>query len=196
MTINAKMTLFWSTPYNEGWSESFYLGQTDISAAQSHMDTLIPLFQACRTTAHELVYARVSDQAIKGDSLVTTLGLPMFGTHSLGTNEHLLEGNTCLLCTLFASSTVKNHTFFRGLTTDTVQGRLYVTSGWFPTAFSTLAAALIVAAAECRHRTSKGPPPTYTYVPATSYSIIKATARKPGRPFGIVRGREVQAGTA
>jgi hypothetical protein len=180
--------MFFGTPDNEGWSESVYLSATDLIAAQTAMDTLLPLRAALLASTEEIVYARVSDVTVKGDSLLTTVALPVPGTYS-PVGASLLEANTALLLVLFANPTQKNRIFLRGLRSDTIVGREYKAPSAFATALTGYKSGLIAANCMTRNRATIGPPPTYTYHVVTSIAVSKATARKPGRPFGLPLGR-------
>jgi len=188
MTIHAKCTLFFESADEEGWSEKFYLGSTDITAAQTSMNTIIPLRAAMLASTMNIIYGRVSDVTIKGDSLPPTITMPTAGTYS-ATGASLLEANTALNVQLFASATQKNRIFLRGLRSDVVVGREYKAPTGFSTAFSAWSSAMITANVVVQHRTVVGPPPVYTYNTVSAINIIGATARKPGRPFGLPVGR-------
>lgn len=188
MSITAKATLFFVSPDSEGWSESFYLSSATINNARTAMDTIIGARLALLADVHKLIYARVSDVAVKGDSLLTQNALPQFGTYPT-TGVTVLEANTCVLAELFATSLIKNRIFIRGITGDVVGGREYLAPSAWDTAFTTWGSVLLSNTAQARHRVSVGPPPTYSYTNITSVFVDKATARKPGRPFDLPRGR-------
>jgi|SRR5215813_170346 len=190
MSITAKATLFWDSTDSEGWSESFYMTAADITAARSAMDTVIANRLDLAFTTFRLVYARVSDVAIKGDSLVSALNYPLFGTYApTGPGIVALEANCALDCQLFATSAIKNRTFLRGLSSDVINGRAYMAPSGWDANFTVWATSMISHTVVARHRISVGPPPTYNYTAVTALHIIGATARKPGRPFGLPRGR-------
>lgn len=186
---NFRLTLFYKTTESEGWSEKYFVTASTITAAQSELDTLIPLALAFRTVDVEMIYARVSDVAIRGDSLTSLLTFPEPGTYTPGAGAHDLEANTALLVEFFASSVKKNHMFVRGLTTDAVQGRTYNPAPGFASAITSWLTHVTTAPYELQNIITHGPPPTYSYTPVVSGAILGATARKPGRPFGLLRGR-------
>lgn len=188
MSINVRCQMFFTTDDNEGWSEGIYLISTSIASAQTALDAFVPLRAAFLSADASIVYARVSDVAIKGDSLLTTLSLPVLGTYAPAGSSPL-EANTAVLLEIFASSILKNRVFFRGLRSDTVVGREFTPPVGFTTPVGAYLTSLMTSGLAVRHRTAIGPPPTYSYTLATSANTVKATARKPGRPFGLPVGR-------
>lgn len=186
---NFKCSFFFETPDAEGWSESFYLAGATIDVVEPNLTTVIlPARLAMLPTDMQMIYGRVSDVTVKGDSLVCNTPFPKPGTYDF-TGFSLLEANTALLAILFATPLIKNRIFIRGLSSDVVAGREYQAPSAFDTAFTSWGSALLANGLVARHRTAVGPPPTYSYTAVTTVSVNKATARKPGRPFGLPVGR-------
>ena len=188
MSITAKMTLFFESLDAEGWSESTYHSATDINEAATFIVNIVAKRADMLDSHFSIIYARVSDVAVKGDSLVSaTQVFPVVGT--LLTSGDQLEANTALNVELFNSASIKNRLFIRGLNSGVVKGREYLGPVNFTTAFTAWSAQQLTNGSQCRHRTSVGPPPVYTYVDTATFSVVGATARKPGRPFGLPVGR-------
>lgn len=186
---NFVQTYFWESGDAEGWSEHFYHQAANIATSQAAMDSLIPLLCALRDDYCNMIYARVSDVTVRGDSLASTLSFPQPGTYTIPVGEHDLEANSAILVQLFATSLLKNHWFLRGLTTSKIKGRSLVPETTWDTNFAAVASVLQGGTYSVRHRTSLGPPPTYSYTSIVTATDERATARKPGRPFGLLRGR-------
>jgi hypothetical protein len=186
---NYKLSYFWASVDQEGWSESFYYTASDPTAAQTELDNLMTYLKPLRSSNFSIIYARISDVAIRGDSLPTTRLLPEAGTYTIPTGFQVLMANSALLIELFVSSIIKNRWFLRGLAGDKIKGREVLTSTTWDTAFSSLKTHMLAGTYLARHRLTKGPPPTYEYLPIVNIFENQATARKPGRPFAIVRGR-------
>jgi hypothetical protein len=188
VTINAKATIFFQSEDEEGWSEGFYISSTDLAAAAGTLASIIPLRAAMMDPHFSMIYSRVSDVEVKGDSLVApSITFPVVGTLTDAGDQ--LEANTALNVEIFASPSVKNRIFIRGLNIAVIRGREYLAPAGFSAAFEAWDLYLTGNGLMCRHRTAVGPPPTYDYVAATGISPIGATARKPGRPFGLPVGR-------
>lgn len=188
MPITAKATMFLEDDSGAGWSESFYCTAANLNAAQTLIDTFIPDAMDCRPASVACVYARVSDVAVRGDSLLSTLPFPVPGTYVLPTGATQMEPGAAVLVQLFASATVKGHWFFRGGPSSILQGREFVTGTTWDAAFG-LAAATLIASFQIRHKTSPGPPPVYAYTNMTSVTPERGTTRRVGRPFGLPVGR-------
>ena len=188
MTITARWEIFFQSVDDEGWSEGGYLAALDLPTAASSLDTIITARKALLDPNFSMIYARVSDVAVKGDSLPpASTVMPVQGTYAgVGTT---LEANTALNVLLFADPSKKNRIFMRGLNGKVVAGREYLAPSDWDTAFTAWVSALSTVGEQVRHRTAIGPPPTYAYAVMASSVVIGATARKPGRPFGLPVGR-------
>jgi len=73
-----RMSIFWQTVDAEGWSDNFFWSGADIASAQIELDSLINRTKQLRNGDCSIIYARVSDVAIRGDSLPPTLTMPVF----------------------------------------------------------------------------------------------------------------------
>jgi hypothetical protein len=188
MSINAKGTIFMANSDNQGWSESHYIIASDINSAQTQLGTLVSARLALLGIDSQILYARVSDEAIKGDSLLTTVSLPAPGTWVPASGSARVSADVGLLIQEFASSTKKNHFFLRDLDSGTVHGTDYLApSGWV----TNLTAYFAVLSGSWAVRTilSHGPPKTYTYTAINTCRVVGVRSRKPGRPFGLPVGR-------
>jgi hypothetical protein len=135
-------------------------------------------------------FSKVSDVAIKGDSLVVGSGYPKPGTYTPSAANLELEVNTAILIEILATPAKKNRIFLRGLTLDAVVGREYQSTGPFDTP---LQAWITILKTGPMVRTANKPitkPKVYTYANAINAYIGGVTARRPGRPFVLPRGRK------
>ena len=188
MSINAKATIFMSNSDNQGWSESHYGIFSDINSAQTQLNTLLTARVALLGINSQIIYARVSDEAIKGDSLLPTFSLPAEGTWVPATGAQRVSADVGLLCQEFASSTKKNHFFLRDLDSGTVHGTDYINpSGW--ASLITAYFAALEGSWAVRNILSHGPPKTYQYTAINTCRVVGVRSRKPGRPFGLPVGR-------
>lgn len=190
-----KISYFFQTNDSEGWSENYYVQETDIQTAATFGAGNIAPRMALSPNNVSLIYARASDVAVKGDSLILPGTYPVVGTYTLSTGETPLEANSALMIRIFATALVKGRVFLRGLSSGVIVGRDYGAPALFVTRLAAYFAGWATFA-YVRHRTSKGPPPVYTYVVSTSLLLDGVSARKPGRPFGQPRGRKAQPGSA
>src|SRR5712691_4068093 len=167
MPITAKVSFFYRTNDDEGWSESFYFDATDITTAQAAADTGVSPRMALSGPNVNMIYARVSDVLIKGDSLQLTGPFPQPGTYTPDDpDEQPLIANAALMIRWVATSLIKGRTFLRGLPSEVLLGREYAPTTSFTTALNAWQAWVVgtgLTQGKVRHRTSVGPPPTYTY---------------------------------
>jgi len=177
----------------EGWSENFYVSEADINTAATTAAGYIAPRMALSANNIHMVFGKVSDVTVKGDSLIVlpmSGNYPFVGTYTESPAGCFLEANTALLIELLAGATKKNRIFLRGLTLDVVTGReLLSPSGWasgFATWLTFIKTHFQVRKQVVPHTT----PPTYTYTDADNAYFQRVTARKPGRPFGEPRGRK------
>lgn len=193
MAINARASFYFVTKDQEGWSETFFLAGATLQDCATEAAGYQAPRLACSPNNTDMIFAKVSDVAIKGDSLIVqpvSGNYPLIGTYSETPTGCFLEANTALLIEILASPLKKNRFFLRGLSLDVVTGREYLHPSGFETAITTLMTWL---STHPQVRTSNKPvtkPPVYTYAAATQAYIQGVTARRPGRPFDTLRGRK------
>lgn len=184
---------YFNTNDSEGWSENAILPGPDIQTAATDAASYIGTRMAASADNVHMVYAKVSDVTIKGDSLIalpTGQHFPFIGTYVPTPSGSYLEANTALLIKVVAAPNQINRWFLRGLTLDVVTGRQFLNPDAFATA---LAGILTWHQTHAQVRIVDKPitkPPTYHYYTATDAYFVRVTARKPGRPFSSVRGRK------
>lgn len=184
---------YFVTKDNEGWSENFYLQSADISSAATSASQYILPRTALSPDNVDLVYAKVSDVDIRGDSKIAlplSGSFPYAGTYVADPVGSYLEANTAMLIELIGSPSKKNRFFLRGLSLDVVTGREYKAPAAFDTALTALTTFIV---GRFLVRTQVQPttvPPTYNYDACTDAFFTKVSARKPGRPFSMPRGRK------
>lgn len=187
MSIFAKLSMFLEDDSGAGWSDNFYVQAADLTGARTVLDSVIPDFMAMRPDTVRMTWARASDVAVRGDSLLSTVPFPVVGTYTLPAGAQQMEPGTAMLIQLFASATAKGHWFFRGGPNSILSGRDYVTGttwdGTFTTILADIEANFLV------RRKNATPPPTFNYLPITGVTVQRGTTRKVGRPFGLPRGR-------
>lgn len=184
-----RISLFHESSDTEGWSENFYWSGSSINAAQSEMDSLISERVALFGPAFRMVDGRVSDVTMRGNTLFTTHTLPVAGTYVPTSGAVALEANTALMCKMIAVLPRFMRIFLRGLYSDIIHGREYVAPGTWDIALRVLLNRLISNNYQARHRLTPPPHATYNYSPISSIGDLIASARKPGRPFDLLRGR-------
>lgn len=184
---------YFQTKDNEGWSENYYLTAADIASAAGLASANIAPRMALSPNNVDMVYGKVSDVAIKGDSLIVlpmSGSYPFVGTYTETPTGCFLEANTALLIEILAGATHKNRVFLRGLSLDVVTGREFLNPSGFATAInawtSYLSSGVLVRTEVVPHTVPK----TYTYTPSDNAYVKGVTARKPGRPFDLPRGRK------
>jgi hypothetical protein len=191
--VTCRASYYFVTKDNEGWSENLYGSGTDLPTLATKFSAYIALRMALSPNNVDMVYAKVSDVEVKGDSLIIPVSggnYPVVGTWTETPTGAFLEANTALLIELLAGSTKKNRVFIRGLSLDIVTGREFMN----PTAFTTaLTAVTTWYASNTQVRQQVVPhetPPRYTYQDCDNSYFKAVTARKPGRPFVLPRGRK------
>jgi len=183
-------TFFFSTDDQEGWTENYYIQEVDIATAATSFAAWIPNRMALSPATVSMDYAKVSDVAVKGDSLIAGGPFPIVGTYVPATPDTSLEANTALLIVIGAGAAKHNRIFLRGLTLDVVTGRSYRAPGGFATALTAYLTPLIGFAYVRQQVKPHTVPPTYTYTVSTAAFLKRVSARKPGRPFALPVGRK------
>lgn len=184
-------SFYFTTIDNEGWSENIYVQATTVDQAVTTAAGYITPRMGLSSDNVDMVYGKVSDVAIKGDSkiiLPTTGNYPFIGTWTPTPVGGYLEANTALLIELVSDPSKKNRIFLRGLSLDVVTGREFKN----PTGYGAKLSALttfLVGTCYCRNK-DIADPSGFSYTQCTDAFFTKVTARKPGRPFSIPRGRK------
>jgi hypothetical protein len=190
---NYRASYYFVTKDNEGWSENLYLSAADIDTAASTAGGYISLRMAVSPNNVDMVYAKVSDMAIKGDSLIVTTmsgSFPFIGTWTETPTGAFLEANTALLIEILATASKKNRMFLRGLSLDVVTGREFLNPTGFNTALNAIFTWLTTNAQVATQVKPHTHPPTYTFAACVAAYLRGVTARKPGRPFALPVGRK------
>ena len=115
---------------------------------------------------------------------------PFVGTYTEDPVGAFLEANTALLIEMLAGSVNKNRLFLRGLSLDVVTGREYKAPSGFVTALTALTTFLVGTFVVRKQVVPHTVPPSYTYTTMDNAYFKGVTARKPGRPFDLPRGRK------
>lgn len=188
-----RASYYFVTRDNEGWSENLYLSAADIDTAATNAAGYIAPRMDLSPDNVDMVYGKVSDMTIKGDSLIITPAtgfFPFIGTWTADPVGAYLEANTALLIELLATASRKNRIFLRGLSLDVVTGREYKS----PTGYNAKLTALFTwLVANVEIATTNKPvthPPVYTFAACVAAYLKGPTARKPGRPFSLPVGRK------
>jgi len=183
-----KASLFLQDESGTGWSENFYIATTDIDAATSTFETLIPMLMDLRPATVSGIWGRVSDIDVRGDSQqAASISFPTVGTYSPPGGETQAEPSNALLISLIGSPTQKNHWFLRGISSNLIEGRAKVVESTWDANFATVVTAL--KADWSVYAKNPSPPPTKLLQAITDVSLVRATTRRVGRPFGSPRGR-------
>jgi hypothetical protein len=176
----------------EGWSETFHLRSANYAAAKADM---IELWEARRPTLCDdcrLVYSYVSDEGLKGDSLLVPIpGDEHDGTYG-GTDTTTLPPWNVVLCRLESGPLYRSLRPLRGIPSD-VQLNLPVALA--ATYHTALVSFLDVMKTKCfNHIKQKpgDPDATGNYRVIVDAFVERISERRSGRPFGLLRGRSRQ----
>lgn len=176
-----------------GWSEKYWWGETDYDTIASNMRMAGGLFEVrmgLSTDSVKLDYARISDDEIRGDSLL----VPVVGyTHGTFGSEgdKSTEPWSALIMRWAAAPTSYVTRFLHGLPQSQVTEGFYTpTMGWL-TAFDAYTAfAMANLRIFAKDRTVGGPRVLSAILAITTGNL---TTRHVGRPFGLPRGRRTAA---
>ena len=187
-----RLSIFYLSADDEGWSENYYYNGSNITAAQSQLDSLINQRLPMLGAHFKIVDGRASDVSIRGSILFTTLAMPQVGTYAPPAGTFPLEANTAIICKFNAIAPHYAKIYLRGLTTQQVHGREKFAESVWDGAFAIWKATILGGAFQARHRTKPPPGATYTYSTISQDGGILVSARKPGRPFDLLRGRRTK----
>jgi len=186
---NFRLSYFFLSPNSEGWSENYYWQGADITSAKAELDSLLNLRKAMLPTTFEVVGARASDVSVRGNVAFSNNVFPILGTYTIPAGAVALEANTAIVQQFLATAPRYAKFYLRGLTSAVIHGRSKVAEATFDTAFNAWKTAVAGGAFLARHRLTPPPHATYSYSPMTNFGSTLVSARKPGRPFDLLRGR-------
>lgn len=192
--MNAFGTLFFNFSATGG-SEVYPMVVADYAAALVKLNQIIVNRLATLVSDVELLYARISDSDVKGDSYPTGISFPQPGTFAVAPADNTYNDALALRVQFNAAVTQRGQRWIRFLPKSQVSNvGVYTPTGPFTAA---LATHLDYVKNNCSaaHRIPGAiVPPFYTFTPYTGYTITgDLTGRKIGRPFGERRGRRLVA---
>lgn len=169
-----------------GWSETYHLISTTYSEAQADLGNLLDDRLAMTTSSVTCVYARVSDEAIRGDSLLLPRLFPLAGTFAGKTFQEpvsllLREEATALYR---ASRWVHGLPFSNFSATD---ASYQPDPAWL--VFYGEYRDRLIATTRLRVKDKTNPARPIIFPSVTAVQQVGVRGRKQGRPFGLQRGR-------
>jgi hypothetical protein len=186
---NFRLSIFYLSNDNEGWTENYYWNGTNLTGAQTQLDSLIGQRVPMLCNHFKIVDGRASDVTLRGAVLFTTISMPQVGTYVLtGTNEPL-EANTAIVQRFNAIAPRYAKIYLRGLSSDVIKGREKAVAAGWDAAHSIWTATILGGSFQARHRLTPPPHATYSYSTISADGGILVSARKPGRPFDLLVGR-------
>lgn len=188
-----RLTYFWVSANDEGWTENFYWDGTNLTGAQSMMDSLLPTLADLRMSHFTIIDARCSDVSQRGSVLFTTHQIPYAGSYTPPTGATPLEANTALYVQLLAITPRFMRWNLRGLSSDVITGRTYNKTDPWNARLGIVTDTLIAGQFQARHRVTPPPHATYSYSVISELGNVLPGARKPGRPFGLLVGARRKA---
>lgn len=187
-----RLSIFFLSQDAEGWTENFYWNGTNLTGAQSMLDTLINQRADMLSDHFRIEDGRASDVSSRGTTLFTTVTMPFIGTYTPPTGAQPLEANTAIVNKWLAIAPRYAKTFFRGLTSAQVVGREKVAESTWDGRFAIFKATIVGGQFQARHRLTPPPHATYSYSQISADGGILVSARKPGRPFDLLVGRRTR----
>lgn len=185
-------TLFFNCR-NFGWSEVYPTVATSYANAIVTLQTLASdrLQMLCSDVT--LMYGRVSDQNVRGDSAIANV----FGTGVWDTSPNptvTFDDDITYTFRVEGTPLYRATRHLRGLPTSEFTGSNFLPGIPYKATITTWMQDMIE---QCAVSTAIKPkpatPPYYIYTPITSVTYNRQSHRKAGRPFGIVPGRRLIA---
>jgi hypothetical protein len=173
----------------EGWTETYHLVGDSYGVALGNLDAIWEARRATLCPDCILEYGIVSDEGIKGDSLVYfPLAGHLLGTYP-GSTVHTLAAWNVVLCRFEAGSLYRLMRPVRGIPSDQDLSTLAPAAGGYLTALNAYMTAVKVNALARVKGKPLDPLAFLEYRPFTNAFALRWTERRDGRPFGLRRGR-------
>jgi hypothetical protein len=185
-------TSFFSSP-NLGCGGSFvmYNVATDHPTASTNFNNLIISLRPLVLPSWQFDGYRVSDMAIRGDSLVVNFSPALVGQDPVAAVQQPGATDAVLLRKTQTSDYTHGHMFLHGVAMN-YQGaeRNFVGNPAWLLAFGTFQAIIDTGNWFWVHRTNPGVlPPVFTTKEINNIDVVRFSSHRIGRPFDLLRGR-------
>lgn len=184
-------TLFFTSPGNSGWSESYYLQGPDYASCASQLGAVAEDRLAVLQLSLTLVRLVVSNIYLRGDAFLVGGG---GGPGTWPTSPEYLPLDYALLYTWQAGPYSRNKTFLRGIPLEMQTDGSFTPTSPYQTALNAYEESVVSNCLVRQYVVNPTPPPAMIY----QFNVITAgtphfnlARRKTGRPFGLPRGRLV-----
>ena len=176
---------------NRGWTETYYPVAADHESAMTDMQGICTARQAMSLSDVIVSHIRVSDLTVRGDAFNKAPVTPN-GTYTED-GASTIDPNIAILFESVSDDFLHHsHMYIRGIpfSVFTTHPLTYL-AGTAPVAWRAARTAYIAAVLAAVHMVQRHAGPTYTTSPMASFTDVRATIRKAGRPFGLQPGRRV-----
>lgn len=194
MAFQGKIQLFYQSPPNTGFSEVWYVTSPDHESTMTQAKNYLTKRKQLLGFQAYCVGIRVSDDTVKGDSLVyVPTDKEAKSTLYTGLADVADKSGVSAQVRVASGFFHRRQWMLRGAP-DALFDAQFPTGidigfhGWLA-AFQALALILEGGAFAIRYITAVGPPVVHSLAQVTKMQLIRAAFRKPGRPFGLARGR-------
>lgn len=189
-----KGDIFYRHNNGHGFSEVYWLSAAAIDLAMTDLISIATARQAMFDSQCRVVFWRVSDSTLKGDTLVKPADSTTLGTYGVGQPPitDMMPPEVGLKCRMQAADRYWATRIFRMLPEDSIMDGEWVPSPAMQTALSNLKTALIAKTTGVFKSIHEAVPSTTPIVKAwTSVTELSVTTHRVGRPFGLRRARSV-----
>lgn len=195
MAFRAKLQFFYSLPNNGAFSEVWYTNDATYDGAIQSAKDYIAVRKELLGYGGNVVGARVSDDNVKGDSLLVQV-LPGKASKSdvfISAEDIADKAGMAMQIRLEAGPLHRRQWLMRGnpdtLFNSGFPGGFDIGLHDWLAKFQALTALLKGGKWAIRNLTAVGPPPVYALTTLTDAFYLRAGYRKPSRPFGLALGR-------
>lgn len=185
---NFGVTLFFDDGQESGFSETYYSPFGGYGAAASAAGTLITARLGIMVNLYRITGCRISDLDVFNDSYLPSLKFPQVG--SLATLYGRPPPSLAANVRMEAGPFRRGRKYIRGIPVDMFSGESCLLPALNGAAWTAFVYALAVT---WSLKTTVNPVTrSYDLNAITNVLMIGATRRRPGRPFGLLRGRRVR----
>jgi len=180
------IAFFNSNEVKNGFSEVYHVEGADYSAAEVSALAMLALRLDMMASDVSLVFARLSDPTVKGDSRIVAANYPLPGTYVDADGVEPLD--VALLVRTEATALHRGMREVRAIPEGLIKNQTFSTSVAFTAAFTAWKNILLTGPWRLKVKVGVD---LYDYLAYTAVDHnSRVSRRKAGRPFGLYRGRQ------
>jgi hypothetical protein len=185
-------TIFFQHSAGQGFQENYWVTAANLDTALTDLVAIATARQAMFDSQCRVKFWRLSDATLKGDTAVKQADDTTLGTYGQGGLADMMPVEVGLKCRFQAADRYFATRILRMLPEDCITDGFWTPTAAMQTALANYKTAVLAKTTGVfKGQHEPAPPPAPIVKAWTSIIELSITTHKPGRPFGLRRGRSV-----